>query len=378
MDCFYVSVERLLHPELEGKPVAVGGLPDSRGVVASASYEARAFGVRSAMPVGKALALCPRLILVQGRYSNYSVYTRQVEEILQSFTPLVEMASQDEAYLDLTGTEKLWGAPLVAAQRIREAITKGTRLPCSIGLGSSKLIAKVASGFSKPHGLFFVPHGSEARFLAPLNVRKLPGIGPQAAARLQEIGIRTLGSLAEQEPSRMESLFGKWGPEMSLRARGVHDAPVVPESLPKSISNETTFASDVTDRDLLHATLSALCEKVAWRMRDNGCHARTITLKYRYADFETHTAAESLPRATDDEVEIFHSAKRLLERHWKGKSLRLIGVAAGNLLFGRVQLDFFEQNDEKKGMLHEAIDRTRDKHGYGILRRGSSFSDEDA
>lgn len=374
MDCFYVSVERLLDPSLEGKPVAVGGAADGRGVVSSASYEARKFGVRSAMPMGRALQLCPQLLVVTGRYSRYSEFAEQIESILSQFTPLVQMASQDEAYCDLTGTERLWGPALSAAQAMRSRIFDETKLPCSLGLAPNRMVAKIGSGHCKPRGLMWVPHGSEAKFLAPLSVGVMPGIGTKSEQRLNDIGIRTLGELAALAPDQAERHFGRFGPDMVARAQGIDDTPVAAQELPKSMGGEETFERDSDDPAFVDTIISALAERIASRLRKQQARAATISIKYRYSDFETHTAAATLPAPTDDELAILEAARRLLKSKWeRGRALRLVGVAGTNLVFGKRQLDFFaEAEEEKRTRLHEAIDRVRGRHGFDILRRGAS------
>ncbi|MDX2175162.1 MAG: DNA polymerase IV [Candidatus Sumerlaeia bacterium] len=374
MDTFYVSVERLLDPSLEGLPVAVGGSPAGRGVIASASYEARAYGVRSAMPTAEALRLCPKLILVGRGFSEYAEYSRRIHEALLHFTPQVQMASQDEAYLDLTGTERLWGVPATAAERLRRTITAETGLPCSVGIGSNKLVAKVGSGMAKPAGVRVVERGGEAAFLATLPVRKIPGVGPKSVAVLEAHGIRTCGELAALDAEGARALFGDHGSELVARARGESDAPVVVEAPPKSLSHEETFPQDTRDAEFLDGILSNLCEKVANRLRRHGARAALVTLKYRYQGFETHTAARSLADPTDDEVELLRAARTLLAENWnRGRAVRLLGVAAGNLVFGRAQLDLFAAaEDERKLRLHAAIDAIRGRHGYGAVRRASS------
>jgi DNA polymerase-4 len=374
MDTFYVSVERLLDPTLNGKPVAVGGTPDGRGVVASASYEARKFGVRAAMPMSQAIRLCPQLVVVQGTYSRYSEFSAKARAAFSRFTPQVQMASQDEAYLELTGTERLWGSPLQMAESIRRAVAEETRLPCSVGIGANKLVAKVASSHSKPRGLLWVPHGSEAAFLAPLPVGDIPGIGPRAVERLNSVGIRTVAQLARLDDEAAAAMSGSAGREMRDRARGISRSPVAADAAPKSIGAEETFDSDTTDADFLGGMIANLAEKVAYRLRREGFRAATLTVKYRYSDFETHTAAITLPAPTDDEVAIMQAARRLLEekRHPR-RALRLVGVTASNLLSKGGQLDLLDQeNDAKRTRLHAAIDALRAKHGYDAVRRAAS------
>jgi DNA polymerase-4 len=373
MDCFYVSVERHLDPTLVGKCVAVGGSPDGRGVVASASYEARKFGVKSAMPMSQALRLCPQLVIVGGTFSRYAGFSQKVYDALAEFTPLVQMASQDEAYLDLTGTGLLWGPPLAAAEAIHTRVIGQTGLPCSLGVASNKLVAKVASSLCKPSALLYIPTGSEEAFFRGLPAGYLPGVGNKSAARLKELGINTLGQLAAADTRRLSQHFGNGVAELQARARGEDQSVIVNDEPAKQVSAEETFERDSADTEFLHGILSNLCEKVAYRMRKDSCRACTMTLKYRYSNFETHTASLTLANPTDDESEMVAVARQLLEEKWSRQPIRLLGIAGSNLLWERRQLDLLEQPvDEKRTRLHSAIDAVRGKHGYGIVRRGSS------
>ena len=374
MDCFYVSVERLLDPALISRPVAVGGSPDGRGVVASASYEARKFGVRSAMPMSKAVRLCPGLVVVGGALSRYGEYSARIAGIMEEFTPLVQMASQDEAYLDLTGTERLWGTALSAGHRLRERIVRETGLPCSIGIGTSKMVAKIASALCKPRALLSIPPGSEARFLAPLSIGRMPGIGQKSEERLREIGIRTIGQLATAEEKLLLRVFGNKGGEMRLRALGRSSDVVVPQENPKSIGAEETLDRDTTDPLEIDQLLASLVERVASRLRHQPCMASCITVKYRYTGFETHTASETLAVPVNDDMQMLAVARRLLAEHRNAAlSIRLLGVTASSLVFGQWEADFLEEaGQDKRTRLNEAMDKMRDKHGFGILRRASS------
>lgn len=375
MDCFYVSVERLRDPALNGRPVAVGGSPDGRGVVASASYEARVFGVRSAMAMGAALRLCPHLIVIRGTYSRYAEVAARINEILLSFTPLVEMASQDEAYLDLTGTERLWGAGALAADRIRRRVAEETRLPCSVGIGANRTIAKIASGLAKPSGLLWVPGGSEAAFLRNLPVESLPGVGERTRERLRSLGILRVGDLAAADEGLLRRHLGEHGIDLVRRARGEGSTRVEPEREAKSIGAEETFDTDTADAEYLHAVLSALCERVAFRLRQSGRHAQTVTVKLRYTNFETHTVAQTLEAPINDEVRLFEAARALLEnRRDPGRPLRLVGVTASGLCDGPGQLDLIANADDSRRLqTQKAVDALRKKHGFSAIRRASSI-----
>jgi DNA polymerase-4 len=268
MDAFFVSVEELYDPSLKGKPVVVGGRPNERGVVAAASYASRKFGVHSAMPLRRAGRLCPQAIFVDGHPERYREYSGRVYQIFGRFSPCVEMASIDEAYLDLTGCERLLGPPLEAAHRLHEAVARETHLPCSIGIGTTRLIAKVASDQAKPNGVLWVVAGAERAFLAPLAIRKIPGIGPVMEKDLHQRGIRTVGELAAAEAGALAEEFGLWGTALAGKARGEDaggwfDVPVGGREDPKSVSHETTFREDTSEVRLLEATLVKLSEMVA-------------------------------------------------------------------------------------------------------------------
>lgn len=373
MDCFYVSVERLLNPELEGIPVAVGGTPDGRGVVSSASYEARRFGVRSAMPMGQALRLCPQLKVVSSSFGAYREYSEGLEKIFRRYAPIVQMASQDEAYLDMTGTGRLYGTPLLAAERMRAEILEELRLPCSIGIGSNRLVAKIASDLCKPKGLLWVPEGSEREFLAPLPVSRVPGVGPRTAEALRSIGILRAGDAAAHPIERLTRVLGEHGADLAARFQGIASSRVVEHEPPKSIGAEETFQVDCTDPGVLDQLLSYLAEKVAGRLRAEGYRGTTITLKYRYHDFETHTASKTLAFAVDDELMILDVARELFASRWNTRAIRLLGITSSGLVATDGQLDLLaEEGRDRRDRLHEAMDRIRGKHGFTGIRRGSS------
>ncbi|MCL5744613.1 MAG: DNA polymerase IV, partial [Acidobacteria bacterium] len=337
MDAFFVSVEELYDASLKGRPVVVGGRPDERGVVSAASYAARKFGVHSAMPLRTAYKLCPQAVFVDGHPERYRDYSHRVYGVLQRFSPVVEMASIDEAYLDMTGTERLHGPPLEAAHRLHQAMKADTRLNSSVGIATSRLVAKICSDQAKPNGVLWVIPGREARFLAPLDVRKIPGVGKVTEQNLNALGIHKIGDLARLDEAFLESRFGKWGLALAGKARGQDaggwfDTEIGGDAEPKSISHEHTFSEDTADTEALEATLARLCEMVARRLREHGLFARTIQLKLRYKDFRTITRAHSLAAGTQVDTEMFEEIRRLFRANWRpGAAVRLLGVHASSL-----------------------------------------------
>jgi DNA polymerase-4 len=370
MDAFFVSVEELFDPNLKGKPVVVGGRPNERGVVSAASYAARKFGVHSAMPLRTAYKLCPHAIFVDGHPDRYRDYSHKVHDVLTSFCPLVEMASVDEAYLDITGTERLYGPPLRAAHILHERIKQATQLNCSIGISASRMVAKVSSDQAKPNGILWVMPGLESRFLAPLDVRKVPGVGKVTEKNLHALGIRKVGDLARLDDDFLEERFGKWGMALAGKSRGEdaggwYDTEIGENAGPKSISHEHTFGEDTADRDQLEATLARLCEMVARRLREHDLEARTLQLKLRYSDFTTITRAHTPPRATQLDTEMYQEIRDLFRKNWKaGAAVRLLGVHASGWAEGEEQMDLLgEERHEKWKQAMAAADRLRDKFG---------------
>lgn len=370
MDAFFVSVEELFDPSLKGKPVVVGGRPDQRGVVSAASYAARKFGVHSAMPLRTAYKLCPQAIFVDGHPDRYRDCSRKVFEVLNSFSPKVDMASIDEAYLDLTGAERLHGPPLKAAHKLHEKMKRETLLNCSIGISASRMVAKVSSDQAKPNGILWVLPGAEARFLAPLDVRKIPGVGKVTEKNLHAYGLRKVGDLAKLDVDFLESKFGKWGLALAGKSRGQDaggwfDTEIGESGDPKSISHEHTFNEDCADPDVLEATLARLSEMVARRLREHAFHARTLQLKLRYSDFTTLTRAHTLPRATQIDTEIIEEARRLFRANWKeGATVRLLGVQASGFSEEEGQLDLLDGGrTERWRKALGAVDKLRDKFG---------------
>lgn len=373
LDAFFVAIERLANPQLLGKPVVVGGSPQGRGVVASASYEARRFGVRSAMPVTQALRLCPRLIVVPAHHDRYAMASREVMRMLRAFSPAVEPVSIDEAYVDLTGTQRLYGAAADACRRLQLEIRDRLHLETSYGLGGNKLVAKVASGLAKPSGLIEVMPGRETDFLAPLPVSLIPGVGRVTNARLGEHGIRSIVDLAQLDRDQLEALFGLYGGDLRARALGLDDAPVVPRDAVKSIGHEETFAADTSDPSFLSSELYRLVEQSARRLRELGCMVRTVQLKLRYADFATKVREATLAKPTDLDNEIFATAwdlsTKLLERD---APVRLIGVRLTNLVGGSTQMGLFDQVDgrSRRRAVIRALDRIRSQFGYDSILTG--------
>jgi DNA polymerase-4 len=377
MDAFFASVEILDDPSLSGKPVVVGGPPEGHGVVAAASYEARAHGVRSAMPMATALRLCPDVVRVPARHGRYAEVSREVFRILERYTPLVEPVSIDEAYLDVTGSGRLFGDAREIAARVKRAIREELGLTCSVGVAATKLVAKVASDFRKPDGLTVVEPGREAEFLAPLPVEKLPGVGPRTAEALHEMGVRTLGRLARSLPETLEGVFGSQGPHLVARARGEDASAVVPAhegGSAKQISSETTLVEFTDDVDEVDRVLLALAEEVARRAREGGLEGRTVTLKLRDDRFRTRTRAETLPAPTDIALEIADAARTLYRAGpvGRGRKVRLLGVALSKLTpagLGQVEL-FTDESRERARRAERAIDEIRRALGSDSVKRG--------
>lgn len=373
MDAFFVSVERSRDPSLIGRPVVVGAVEGTRGVVASASYEARRYGVRSAMPAARARKLCPQAIFLPGNMELYVRVSRAIREILESWTPLVEMGSIDEAYLDLTGFDRCYGPVLGTVDRIIRQIRSTFGLDLSAGIAANKLVAKVASKQAKPAGLLQVLPGREEAFLAPLPLGAVPGVGEVLEARLKSLGLYTVGDLARLELSLLTRVFGRTGEWLYEMARGRGSLRVEAERPPvKSVGNSVTFNEDTVDRQFLEGVLYHLAEKVGVRTRRKGMVGRTVTLRLRYSDFKTVTRAVSAGAGTSGDSEIFDLALRLmiplLERRVR---VRLLGITLSNLRHADGQLDLFSAGRQKKILdFYRTVDKLRGKYGFAAVRKG--------
>jgi DNA polymerase-4 len=379
MDAFFVSVELLTRPELRGKPVVVGGRPDQRGVVSAASYEARKYGIHSAMPLRTAGRLCPHAVFLDGHHEKYGEWSDRVASILARFSPIVEMVSIDEAYLDLAGTERIYGPPFAAADKLLRTITKQTQLPCSGGLATTRLVAKVASDQGKPRGLVWVAPGMEARFLAPLPIRKIPGIGEVTERALRALAIETVEHLASHSQEKLESIFGQWGTALFRKARGGDAYEFLIDAEPKSISHNHTFGEDTSDVAEMESMLSHLSQKACKRLREAGLSSRTLTLTIRYAGFQTYTRSKTVPDPARLDADVFAVFLGLFREHRDPKrKVRLLGVALSALSHGAEQLDLLQADRrDKLKKLTEATDRLRDKFGFGSVQFGGSLRRDD-
>lgn len=378
LDAFFCAVEETRNPELRGKAFAVGGRPDERGVVASCSYAARRYGIRSAMPMARAVRLCPGLLIVPGRHKIYGEVSRQVMARLRAVTPSMEQISIDEAFLDISAISE---PPEQVAHKLQDQIRDQLGLPCSIGIASNKMLAKIATEVGKksargdgpPFALTIVPTGAEAAFLAPLPVDMLWGVGPKTSARLTQLGMRTIGDIARWPESELVRLFGENGRELAQHARGTDRRPIVTERETKSISQETTFARDVRDDQSLEQTLRELAAEVAKNLGKEGLAGTTVKLKLRWPDFTTLTRQTTLAQRTDHADEITKAAIDLLRAVRKpGQAVRLIGVGISGLGEPARQLSLWDTRSEKSQQLETAIEQLRRKFGKDVIRHGDS------
>jgi len=375
MDAFFASVERVLDPSLEGKPLIVGGDPDERGVVCTASYEARAFGVHSAMPLATAKRLCPEAIFIAGHFDRYRDASDQIMSILEAASPRIERLSLDEAYLDITGSLRLFGNGRAIATKLRGEIRERTGLAGSVGIAGNKLVAKIASDEAKPDGLVEVAPGGERAFLVPLPVSRLPGVGARTQALLEELGVRTIGHLATLPQEALPRVFRQAGYALQRRARGIDFSPVEQSPYPKSIGRETTFGEDLVDWDRIESVLCYLIEKATYAVREQRMEARCVTLKVRYADFKTLTFAKTLPQPTDLDTVIYKAVRELLPKAKSRRArVRLVGVSLSSLVHNQHQLSLFPAKaQEKWRRALAAVDRVRDKYGFDLVRSARSM-----
>jgi DNA polymerase IV len=384
LDAFYCAVEETLHPELRGKAFAVGGKPEERGVVASCSYAARQMGVRSAMPMGRALRLSPGLIIVSSRHSLYSEVSQEVMQRLHDLTSLVEQISIDEAFLDISAIRE---SPESIARKLQARIRDELQLPCSIGIASNKLVAKIATEVGKslalqeikamgevkpPNAMTVVPFGEEAAFLSPLPADMLWGVGPKTSARLTELGIHTIGDIAKWPESEMVRMFGENGRDLARHSKGIDERPITTERETKSISQEITFSRDVRDDKVLEKTIREQSAEVARQLRKNDLAGSTVKLKIRWPDFTTLTRQTTFNHRTDQEDEIARAALDLLKSVRKpNQAVRLIGVGVSGIGQPIRQLGLWDMGSEKERKLQEVLDELQEKYGKNVIKRGN-------
>lgn len=382
MDAFFAAIEMRDNPALKGKPVIIGADPKGghgRGVVSTSSYEARRYGVHSAMPIGEAYRRCPDGVFLLPDMAKYSAESARIQAIFLEFTPAVEAVSVDEAFLDLSGLEKLFGTPEEICRKIKTRVNEVTGLTASVGLAPVKSVAKIASDMNKPDGLTIVPADKVKEFLAPLDIGKLWGMGEKSKQALNLAGIFTIGQLAEKKPSTLERLLGQNGLFLHELANGIDPRPVEPYTDVKSVSNELTFETDVNDAAVVHAALSALSEKVSHRLRRKGLKGHTLGLKIRFDDFTTFTRAKTLPDATNFEDDILSCVLALFSGFLPlVRPVRLVGVRVSNFPDRPPQPGLFtDQRAEKTEKIHRAVDEIRKKYGYNSVRRAASARPDD-
>lgn len=374
MDAFFASVEVLDNPELRGKPVIVGGTPEGRGVVAAASYEARRFGVHSAMSAAQARRLCPGGVFIKPRHRRYSEISRRIIDIFRDYTPLVETLSLDEAFLDVTASQKLFGPAVAIGRAIKRRIAVEIGLTASVGIAPNKFLAKIASDLEKPNGFVVIEPGAELERLATLNVNRLWGVGPVMERELNRLGIKLVGDILKTDPATLDRRIGRESARALIElARGIDERPVVPDSAPKSISEETTFERDIADAAGLLKILDELADQVARRMRRQGYRARTVHLKARYPDFTTLTRSLTLPSPTASTVAIRRAAREMLEQRLgrAGRPLRLIGVGVSGLIpETEGQLELFRETESRAESIDRLLDKINEKYGDDSIRRG--------
>lgn len=371
LDSFFVSVEQLRNPKLKGKPVLIGGTGD-RGVVASCSYEARKFGIHSAMPMKVARRLCSHAIIIRGDMEQYSKYSGLVTEIIKDTVPLFEKSSIDEFYVDLSGMDKYFGCTKFTSE-LKKKVVKESGLPISYALASNKLISKVATNEVKPNGQIEIPFGNEKSFLAPLSIAKIPGIGKQTSVLLIKMGVETVKILSDIPVEMMQNLLGKNGTELWRRANGIDETPVVPFHEQKSISTENTFGQDTIDVNFLHAEMMRMTERIAFDLRKQNKLTGCVTVKLRYSNFDTFTRQQTIPYTNADHI-LYNTAKRLFEKLYDRRMLiRMIGIRFTNLIPGNYQINLFQDTQEMI-KLYQAIDSVKRSFGEGMIVRGGTIN----
>ncbi len=376
MDAFFASVEQVFNPELRGKPLIVGGAAgDTRGVVCTASYEARKFGVHSAMPLVQARRLCPHGIFIRGHFEHYQAASEKIHTILETVSPLVEGVSIDEAYVDITGSRHLFGGDDAIAHYLKTRIREETQLPCTVAVASNRLVSKVAADHAKPDGYRNVAPGEEGAFLRPLPIGKLPGVGPRTQEILEALGVMTIGRLADLPLATLMNVFGASGYALQRAARGMGSAEVVPESLPKSIGRETTFERDLNDWNEVERILAYLTERATYALREQQMETRCVTLKIRYGDFKTNTFAKTLTEPTCIDAEIVDALHGLIPKAKERRTrVRLAGVSLSSLSYNQHQLSLFDRKGKDKWeRVLESVDHIRERHGFEFLRFARSM-----
>jgi DNA polymerase-4 len=370
LDSFFVSVERKFDPSLIGKPVIIGGSKE-RGVVASCSYEARAFGIHSAMPSAQAYKLCPHAVFLHGSYHRYSEASQQVTQIIADTVPVFQKASVDEFYIDLTGMDRFYNCYKIATD-LRQKVIHDTGLPISFGMASNRTIAKMATNQAKPNGQLWVKHGTEREFLAPLKIGAIPMLGEKTCQKLYEYGIEKIADLQRTDIRFLQTIFGKFGRNIWEKANGLDDSEIVPHSDRKSISTETTFDSNVVDKKKLENILVSMTEELAFKLRKENKLASCLAIKIRYANFETHTLQEKINLTSAEHI-LIPGVKNLLERAWnQSRPIRLIGVKLSQLCSGNYQINLFEDNEERLN-LYNALDKINFKYGEKTVCRAAGM-----
>ena len=370
LDSFFVSVERKFDPSLNGKPVIIGGSKE-RGVVASCSYEARKFGIHSAMPSAQAYKLCPHAIFLHGSYGRYSEASQQVTQIIADSVPVFQKSSVDEFYIDLTGMDRFYNCYKIATE-LRQRVIRETGLPISFGLSSNKTISKMATNQAKPNGQLMVEHGKEREFLAPLNINKIPMLGEKTCQKLYQYGIEKIADLKRTDIRFLETIFGRAGRSIWEKANGLDDSEIIPHSDRKSISTETTFDKNIVDKKTLENVLVSMTEELAFKLRKENKLTSCLAIKIRYANFETHTLQEKIALTSADHI-LIPGIKNLLARAWnQSRPIRLIGVKLSQLCSGNYQINLFEDNEERLN-LYNALDKINFKYGEKTVCRAAGM-----